>query len=474
VGPVLRHLAVLLCALVALERPADGQESATPADQSASPAPAASPHEGDFWTRDALTGNWGGLRSKLEDKGIDIDADTIDEVLGNPSGGTRQGAIYEGRLELIATVDLAKTLGWTGATAHANAYQIRGRGLSANNLGNNLATVSDIEAARSFRLFDLWIEQSLFNTTLTIRAGQIAADDEFFISPTAATFINSTFGWPAIMGADLPSGGPAYPLATPGLRVKYAATQTISALAGLFNGDPAGSGTGNPQLRDASGTAFRIGGSALAILEGGYAVNQDPAATGLPASYKLGLWFHSGQFADQKFDTTGLSLASPASSGIPAMHQHDGGGYLVLDQALFNETKPESRNISVFLRVSGAPSDRNPVDLYADAGITLTGFVAGRANDTLGFAVAVARIGANARSLDEDVRSFTGLDTPVRDEETAFELTYRAQVTPWWSLQPDLQFIRHPRGGVAPQGSPPGTQAIPDAVVLGLRSAIVF
>jgi porin len=471
---VLRRLAVLLCALVAFGRPADGQESGTPADQSASPAPAASPHEGDFWTRDALTGNWGGLRSKLEDKGIDIDADTIDEILGNPSGGTRQGAIYEGRLELTATVDLAKTLGWTGATAHANAYQIRGRGLSANNLGNNLATASNIEAARSFRLFDLWIEQSLFNTTLTIRAGQLAADDEFFISPTAATFINSTFGWPAIMGADLPSGGPAYPLATPGLRVKYAATQTISVLAGLFNGDPAGPGPGNPQLRDASGTAFRIGDSALAILEGGYAVNQDPAATGLPASYKLGVWFHSGQFADQRFDTTGLSLASPASSGIPATHQHDGGGYLVLDQALLNETKPESRNISVFFRLSGAPSDRNPVDLYADAGITLTGFVAGRANDTLGFAVAVARISADAQSLDEDARGFTGLDTPVRDEETAFELTYRAQVTPWWSLQPDLQFIRHPGGGIAPPGSPTGTQAIPDAVVIGLRSAIVF
>jgi porin len=459
---------------VAFGGSADGQESGAPADQSASPAPAASPHEGDFWTRDALTGNWGGLRSKLEDKGIVFGADTIDEVFGNPSGGTGQGAIYEGRLELTATVDLGKTLGWTDATAHVNAYQIRGRGLSANDLGNNLATVSNIEAARSLRLFDLWIEQSLFNTTLTIRAGQLAADDEFFISPTAAIFINSTFGWPAIMAADLPSGGPAYPLATPGLRVKYAATQTISVLAGLFNGDPAGPGPGNPQLRDASGTAFRIGDSALAILEGGYAVNQDPAATGLPASYKLGVWFHSGQFADQRFDTTGLSLASPASSGIPAMHQHDGGGYLALDQALLNETKPERRNISVFLRLSGAPSDRNPVDLYADAGITLTGFVAGRANDTLGFAVAVARISADAQSLDEDARGFTGVATPVRDEETAFELTYRAQMTPWWSLQPDLQFIRHPGGGIAPPGSPTGTQAIPDAVVIGLRSAILF
>jgi porin len=221
--------------------PVRAQEGAPPPDQ-----PPASPHEGDLFTRDALTGTWGGLRLSLEDRGIFLGADTIDEILGNVAGGTRQGAIYSGRLELLATVDLDKTIGWTGATAHANAYQIRGRGLSANDLGDNLATVSNIEAARSLRLFDLWIEQSLFDTALSIRAGQIAADDEFATSPTASIFINGTFGWPAILAADLPSGGPAYPLATPGLRIKYEATDAISLVAGLFNGDPAGSGPGNP------------------------------------------------------------------------------------------------------------------------------------------------------------------------------------------------------------------------------------
>lgn len=478
---MLPRLAAILFLLVALGRPAIGQESAAPGGQAASSgqsqsssAQPQSPHAGDLWSRDALTGNWGGWRSKLEDMGIVVGADTIDEALGNPTGGTNEGAIYEGRLELFTTIDLGKTVGWSGATFHTNAYWIRGRGLSANDLDNNLFTASNIEAARSLRLFDLWVEQSLLNTALTIRAGQIAADDEFFISPTAATFINSTFGWPAIMASDLPSGGPAYPLATPGVRVKYAATDTISMLAGLFNGDPAGAGSGDPQLRDASGTAFRIGGSALAILEGDYAVNQDPQSKGLAASYKLGVWFHSGDFADQEFDNTGLSLASPASSGIPEEHQHDGGAYLVLDQALLNETDPATRNISVFLRLSGAPADRNPVSLYADAGINLTGYVANRANDVLGLAVGVARISAGARDFDEDVRDFTGLETPVRDQEVVLELTYRAQVTPWWSLQPDFQYIWHPGGNVALSGPTLSTEPVPDAAVIGLRSAVVF
>ena len=454
--------AAALCLLGALSRLASGQTSAP------------SPHDGDFWTRDALTGNWGGLRSSLENRGITLGADTIDEIQGNPSGGTRRGVVYDGRLELLATVDLDRTLGWTGATAHANAYQIRGRGLAANDLAGNLAVPSNIEASRALRLFDLWIEQALFHQTLSIRAGQIAADDEFFTSQTASTFVNATFGWPAIMSANLPDGDAAYPLATPGVRVKYAPTGTTSALFGLFNGDPAGAGPGDPQQRDASGTAFRIGGSALAIVEGDYAVNQGANATGLAATYKLGAWFHSGSFADQRFDTAGVSLASPLSSGIPALHQHDGGLYLVVDQAVLHQTQPDDRSISVFLRLSGAPSDRNEVSLYADAGINLKGFIAARANDVLGIAASVAKIGSRAQALDEDSRGFSGLDTPVRDAEAVIELTYRCQVTPWWTVQPDFQFIRHPGGDVPLPGNPAGTRAIPNAAVVGLRSAVVF
>ena len=132
-------------------------------DQNAASDTAASPHEGDFWTRDALTGNWGGKRSALEDDGILVAADSIDEVLGNIKGGTGTGAIYDGRLELLTTLNLQKLISWPDATLHANAYQIHGRGLSANYLGGNLMTASNIEATRTTRLFDLWIEQTLFD-----------------------------------------------------------------------------------------------------------------------------------------------------------------------------------------------------------------------------------------------------------------------------------------------------------------------
>lgn len=444
------------------------QDQATPEPPNPASPP---PHSGELWERDVLTGDWGGWRGKLEDAGIILGADTIDEVLGNPVGGVGRGAIYEGRLELLTMIDLDKTLGWRDATFHANAYEIRGRGLSANDLGSNLLTVSNIEAARSVRLFDLWLEQLFFDGTVSLRIGQIAADDEFFITQYGANLINSTFGWPAIMGVDLPSGGPAYPLATPGARVKVVSGE-FSLAAAVFNGDPAGPGRGNPQLRDASGTAFRLSDGPLAISEISYATNQEKEAAGLAATYKLGAWYDPGAFSDQRLDTTGQSLAAPTSSGIPATRHGDYGAYAVVDQQVWRDPDLPRRNVALFLRFGGAPSDRNLVGFYGDGGINLQGFVPGRSDDLLALGVAVARIGGRARGLDEDARRFAGTDTPVRSAETAVELAYRAQVRQWWSLQPDAQVIVHPGAGAAAPTNPP--RPIGTALVLGLRSAIVF
>ena len=84
--------------------------------------------------------------------------------------------------------------GLSGLIFHANAYQIHGEGLTSHYLGN-LITVSNIEAPPSTKLFDLWVQQSLFDDTVSLRLGQIAADDEFFVSQYAPLFISSTFGW---------------------------------------------------------------------------------------------------------------------------------------------------------------------------------------------------------------------------------------------------------------------------------------
>ena len=112
-------------------------------------------------------------------------------------------------------------VGWTGGRVFANALGIYGRGLSRNYV-RNLATISEIEALPEARLYNAYFEQSFYNNALSIRIGQQAADVEFFDSRTDDLFVNGTFGWPANKANNLPAGGPAPPIAVPGIRVKAA------------------------------------------------------------------------------------------------------------------------------------------------------------------------------------------------------------------------------------------------------------
>ena len=410
----------------------------------------------DIFKNPNLTGSWGGERTKLEDQGIQLGGDEIFETLGNLDGGARQGAIGEGRLELFANVDLAKAFGLSGLIFHANAYQIHGEGLTGHDLGN-LITVSNIEAPPSTRLFDLWFQQSLFNDTVSLRIGQIAADDEFFVSQYAPLFINSTFGWPSNLGINLPSGGPAYPVARPGARVRVAVSSDLSLQAALFSGD---------REIDPTGFDSETNGDLFAVSELAYATK----LFDLPANLKLGGWIHTGKFADQRFDTGHVSLAAPASSGIAAEHRGDYGGYFILDQLLWRKDGASDSGLGGFFRVGGNPSERNLIELHMDGGLTWAGPF-GRDNDTVGIGLSYEQVSAAQRDLAADFTALNGVTLPEPDFESVLEVSYQAQVASWWILQPDLQWVIHPGGRVL-NLSDPRANLGEGAVVLGLRTAV--
>lgn len=422
----------------------------------------------DFFVRDSLTGDWDGARGALAQSGFQLGGDEILDVMGNPSGGRKQGLAAEGRLELFATIDLGTALGWNGMLAHANAYQIHGRGLSTDDIGNIL-TVGNIGATPATRLFTAWLQQSLFDDTLSIRAGQIAADDEFFVSQYATLFVNSAFGWPSILGINLPSGGPAYPLATPGVRVRAALSPALTLSGAVFNGDPAPAGNGDPQARDASGTSLRTDGGTFAIVELAYGASLPLFGDNVPGTYKLGGWYHDGVFADQRFDGIGKSLAA-LDTQTPADHRGDYGFYAMADQLLLRDGSGD-QGLDLFLRLGAAPDDRNLIAFHVDSGLTYAGLVPSRPNDVVGFGISFEEVGGARRALGEDARLLSRLPLPTPDFESALELSYQAQIAPWWVLQPDMQLILHPGARLTDARAAP--QSVPDdALVLGLRTAI--
>ena len=158
-----------------------------------------------------------GIRKGLARNGIEVGGYYYGETFYN-WGGFDQGGEYDGVLELYVKADMHKLGFWKGLCFHADGYQIHGNSITAANIGA-LMPVSNLEATDATRLFELWFEQHLFNDKLAVKVGQLAADAEFIISEGGGYFLNGTWGWPSITASDLPSGGPAYPLATPGVRV---------------------------------------------------------------------------------------------------------------------------------------------------------------------------------------------------------------------------------------------------------------
>ena len=169
-------------------------------------------------------------------------------------------------------------------------------------------------------------------------------------------------------------------------------------------------------------------------------------STGLPGTIKLGAWLHTGQFADQRFDSQGGLLRE---FGAPAL-QHSGNFavYGIIDQMLWRAAGNDGRALNGFVRTMAAPDDRNLIDIYLDSGLTFKGLFDSRPDDIAGFGMAYGRISPQAAAYDRDVAALTGMPMPVRDYEAAIELTYQMQLAANWSVQPDLQYIVHPGGHV--------------------------
>jgi porin len=436
-------------------------------------APTSSPNAlPPFVNQNDVLGNFWGERSKLEDEGLKLTPIYSAETFGNPVGGSKQGVIYDGLLDLELDIDLKKMAGWDGAF-HISSYFPMGRSLT-DNYTHDLFRVSDIDnSSSSILLFEAYYEQCFADGKVSLRIGQLSADTEFFISSGGANFINSTYGWPAVVANNVPA--PNYPYAAPGLRLQFSPDEHWTFRTGIYAGNPAPDRMGDPNPNgtpgnkyDDSGTNFYIDGSdgVFNINELVYNLNQGNKDTGLPGTYKVGGWVHTGAFSSLHDDDEGTPLGSPASDGHPASLNGNYGFYGVVDQTVWQDQSDanQPKNIGVFFRGGSAEPDRSRFDYYFDSGVVFNGLVPDRPSDTFGLAAAYGHICSGARDNAEDANELGGESEAIPDFEANVELTYFAQLAKWWTVQPDLQILIHPGG----------SSAVPNALVLGVRTTVTF
>jgi porin len=431
-------------------------------------------------TRSAnMLGDMWGLRTELSKFGMVLAVQETSEVLGNTSGGSQRGANYDGLTQAVLQLNTQRAFGWYGGLFNVSGLNVHGRNLSLNNL-QTLQTASGIEADDSTRLWELWYDQKFLDENrLDVKIGQQSLDQEFMVSSNALLFVNTMFGWPMVPSADMPGGGAAYPLSALGARALWRPVNSLNILAGAFSGGPTKDNNGDPQVEDGSGTSFPLHSGRLYIAEMQY---NYPAlgdmvygdAPSLSGTYRLGAWYDTQSFADQRYDDNGLSLANPLSDGNPRTHSGDWSLYGVADQMVWRSNADSNRTMSAFARAMGAPQvDRNLVDFSLNAGFVIKDPFTYRTDDSFGLGMGYAHVSSQVAGLASDTGVYSpGTYNPQPHGETFVEATYQYQVYPWLQMQPDVQYVFHPGGGEANPNDP--TQRVQDELVLGLRAIIAL
>lgn len=396
-----------------------------------------------LWRRNTLTGDWDGIRNQMNDFGFAITPVYEAEFFGSAGGG-HSGAISDGLIDIAFDFDLERlTHFWPDAILHLNVLDIYGSSLSGRYVGD-LSGTSNLAGFNSFRLQELWLQQNFWAKRASLRAGMLAADSEFFTSQGASLFLNGTFGAFTLIGANF-NNAPVYPVAAPAVRFDVMPVSFLDFKAAVF-------APNEDAENNTHGTNFNINrqDGALVALEASYLVNQSPNDRGRIGTYKVGTFIQQGDY------TTWASQAANAlDPNQPLRYGTNYMVYGVADQELF---KNGQYTVEAFVRAGWASSRFSMVNNYIDAGFNFTGFVPNRIFDVAG--IAVSRSGISKQFSDSQIEQ----GSPGSTSETIIEATYKIQVAPWGSIQPDLQYVINPSG----------VDGSRNAFVFGVRATIAF
>jgi porin len=379
------------------------------------------------------TGSWFGWRDTLSERGITPTVTYVADLLGNPIGGRRRGTAYADQLNADITIDLEKLAGLKGLTFSTSGNWASGTDLSTEDIGN-FFIVAQAFAGDRVRLYTLYLDQSLFDGQLDVKLGRFAPGDDFLSWPQYTFLVNIALN-PAVYATQVNVPGfTAAPIGTWGVRVRARPVESLSAMAGVYYSDP------SRDLVNTAGTDFGFGGSGtgyLAIAELGYLRNQAAGDTGLPGTFRFGAYYDSNLFRE---------LADSS-----AKRRGNWGLYLLVDQVLYREGAPGSgQGLVLGGSLVVAPDQSiNTMPYFAALGAVYRGLIPGRDKDALAFA---AYYGSFSRDL------------PGQSSEAVLELTYTLALTPWLTVQPDIQYVINPGG----------RSSVKNALVIGAQISITF
>lgn len=360
---------------------------------------------------------------------FNVEAGYTADLWRNARGGVAAGSSYLDAMDIAATVDAGRAWGWDGVTLHGHLQYNNGAAFSGRWVGDTQA-VSNIEGVDTLRLYELWAEFGFgAQNSSSIRFGFYDLNSEFDSIDSAGLFINSSHGIGPEFAQSGANGPSIFPVTTLALRAR-GGTGSWYWQAAALDGAP-----GDREHPDRSGLFLSSDEGALVVAELG-------REAGHFRKIALGAWSYTARF-------DALAESDPLT-GDPVQARGNRGVYALADAHVWAEG---NRALDAYVRIGVAEARFNSVSTYAGAGVVLTGPIASRAEDQLGLSIASAGAGQDVR------RAADMAGTPMHSRETTIELTYRAPLTDWLTIQPDLQYVMHPGFD----------RSLDDALVIGLR-----
>ncbi len=393
------------------------------------------------WGSDGLTGDWGGLRTWLQDRGIRLRGQYTAISMVNVQGGLDRGYYGGAPLGVTLTADLERLVGVPGATVFVDWEYFQwfnspfppteSLNPSGSYVGDNTNLI-DPDTNVLGQVAQLFWSQNLLGDRLNLQFGKMDVNAAFAVVGPAGAFQNSI----AMFTSTLNPFMATYPNETTGLQVSLQPTDSIQALFGWFDGttaafDPATGQTGPATGPRGPSTFFDNDGHWFLVgeLDAGWQI--DPTR---PGTAGAGAWVQTGTSATAGTSETGVR-------DVP-------GFYLQASQALWTESAAladAGGGVRLFGQFGWSPASKNPVGWSMMAGVSATGIVPGRPADAIGVLGAYSSFSDDPAIYESTTRD--GGTGPSGGVETAIEAFYLLQLLPWLYVQPGLEWIGTPGGG---------------------------
>lgn len=374
------------------------------------------------------TGDWGGARTWLEERGLSLAGSYTLDWSSVWEGGIANVASTRSMLDLNATADFEKLLGLADASMFVDFQSSDMRGGSRD--AGDLHGIDDIETGDNVdQIAELWYQQWLFDRRLRIKLGKIDANLEFGFPLYTNEFIVSSEGTPPTQYLTMPT----WPNPAMGAVAFVYPTEQLYLGAGFFDGgSAAGRNTGRLGPRELwHGDEFYWTG------EGGVTW-KDLASLGT-GRLALGAWYHTGDF--EQFDG----------------EVRDGtyGFYAFFEQQLTRrdgaDDTEDPKGLFAMVQYDHGEEDVNPIVDHLGAGLVARGTFGGRDDDSAGVYWSWLNLS------DAEGAEF-------ENDEYLMEAFYAVQVTGWFSVKPSIQYIWNPGGD----------PEIDDALVGAVRFEVSF